>query len=96
MMKRVRWSAGLVAIAALAAPAQLAPPVEWTADGKPMRGIYYPSPTLHDIDGDGTRELVIGDLRGYIQVAKPDGNGGWGPLEKLNAGNSKPIKLNNW
>jgi hypothetical protein len=74
-------------------------PVELTADGKPMRGILYPSPTLHDIDGDHRRELLIGDLPGYIRVAQPGAKRGgtaWGELEFLQSKDKKRLKLNNW
>ena len=42
--------------------------------------------------------IVIGDLRGFIKVAKPSkGNNGlaWTELEDLQS-NKKPLKLNNW
>lgn len=77
---------------------QFGAPEQLTANGKAMTGIYYPSPTLYDIDGDKHRELVIGDLRGFIKVAKPSkGNNGlaWTQLEELQS-NKKPLKLNNW
>ena len=69
-----------------------------TAGGKAMTGIYYPSPTLYDIDGEQHKELVIGDLRGRIMVAQPSkGKAGlaWSELEQLQS-NKKPLKLNNW
>jgi hypothetical protein len=74
-------------------------PVELTAGGKPLRGILYPSPTLHDSDGDQRPELWVGDLRGHIQIAKPSGqpsSTSWGELEFLQAKNKKRLKLNNW
>ena len=77
---------------------QFGAPEQLTAGGKAMTGIYYPSPTLYDIDGDKHRELVIGDLRGFIKVARPSkGNSGlaWTELEELQS-NKKPLKLNNW
>ncbi|MDP6929337.1 MAG: hypothetical protein QF412_06510 [Planctomycetota bacterium] len=74
-------------------------PVELTADGEPMRGILYPSPTLYDIDGDQKRELLIGDLRGYVRVAQPGAERGsikWSELEHLKSKDNEKLKLHNW
>ena len=30
----------------------------------------YPSPMAHDVDGDGKLDLVVGDLRGRITIAR--------------------------
>lgn len=47
-----------------------APPVRVQADGKDVgTSRLYPSPVLHDTNGDGLADLVIGDLRGRITVA---------------------------
>lgn len=77
---------------------RFAAPVELTADGKPFRGILYPSPTLHDTDGDGKRELWIGDLPGHVKVARPAGgeHGGFGPLKSAKTRDGKLLKLQNW
>ena len=107
-----RWKSGALALAVVAfgatstaqntpspTPARFDAPVELTANGKPMRGISYPSPTLHDIDGDSERELLIGDLRGYIRVAQ-HGAGktdhAWSAFQYLQSSAGKKLKLNNW
>jgi hypothetical protein len=58
----------------------------------------YPSPVLVDIDQDQQRELLIGDLRGYLtvydNVGKPD-SPQWGKPAKLQC-NGKDMKLPNW
>ena len=58
----------------------------------------YPSPVFEDIDGDGKRELLIGDLRGGVAVYEYKGDGQshkWGEPVKLQAG-GKDAKLPNW
>ncbi len=72
-------------------------PVQLTTDGKPFTGILYPSPLVHDLDGDGRPEMMIGEIFGTITVARPTGKelGEFGALEPMKAA-GKPIKLNNW
>ena len=52
--------------------AKFAPPVQLTAGGKNHTGILYPSPALYDVDGDGARELLIGEIFGrhWLDVAR--------------------------
>ena len=77
-----------------------ADPVRVVAGGEPMgAGITYPSPVLYDIDGDNRPELVIGDLPGYIRVAKKlpgDDPAAWGELVKMQSAEGKDIKFSNW
>jgi len=77
-----------------------ADPVRVMAGGEPMgKGMLYPSPVLYDIDGDKRVELVVGDLRGYIHVAKKlpgDNPAAWGELVKLQSTEGKDIKFSNW
>ena len=76
---------------------QFEAPVELLAGGKAIQGAAYPSPTLYDLDGDGQRELVVGDLVGNIFVSKKSekDSAQWGELGRLEA-DGEPIKLNNW
>ena len=52
-------------LAAVAQAGELAPPVHVMADGKPLDvgGIGYGAPFLGDFDGDGVRDLLVGEFR---------------------------------
>jgi hypothetical protein len=71
------------------------------ADGQALNaveGMLFPSPVLFDIDRDGQRELVCGDLWGYLRVYENSGTEKqpvWGPAEKLKSG-GEVIKVSNW
>ncbi len=78
---------------------KFAAPEQLTAGGEALTGIRYPSPTLHDLDGDGQRELLIGDLMGNIKVAQREQGKNdldWSKLEFLQTSEKEPLKLNNW
>ncbi len=75
-MKTLAWAAGVVLVAwssgnadADSAP-DFAPPVRIKA-GDAWLGAdrLYPSPVLHDIDGDGRRDVLVGDLFGRVTMA---------------------------
>ncbi len=73
-----------------------APLVELKAGGESITEMMYPSPVLHDIDRDGIRELVIGDIFGHIRVGEPaDTATTWSKLTKVHA-NDEILRLNNW
>lgn len=55
----------------------------------------YPSPALHDLDGDGIKDLVIGDLFGNLTWCK-GGKEGFGEEKQLMAQDGKPLKFSNW
>lgn len=63
------------------------------------KGRLYPSPVLHDVDGDGKRDVVIGDLRGLVTVARAVADKPFvrfaaeKPLEDRSG---KPLKFHNW
>lgn len=81
-----------------AGAAEFAPPVQLTAGGKNHTGIMYPSPALHDVDGDGARELLIGEIFGTITISDPLEGGpssAWTKARPMKVG-GEPIKLNNW
>jgi len=75
-------------------------PVKLTAGEADMgQGILYPSPKLHDLNGDGVAELLIGDLRGRLLFAKRlrgAGEFAWSDLEPLLTADGEPIKFDNW
>ena len=79
-------------------PAQFAPPIQLLRDGANHTGILYPSPVLYDLDGNGQRELVIGDLKGHITFSQRVADGEdhqWTAAEQLQS-QGKPLKLDNW
>jgi len=93
---------GACAILAVALPAQTFEAPVRLQSGESFLGStlnkrdrLYPSPALHDIDGDGKADLVIGDLFGNLTVAKRTKDG-WGTEEPLKATDGKPLKFNNW
>ena len=80
------------------APARFDAPIRLTAEGEPLgKSLLYPSPRLHDIDGDGAAELVVGDLRGRVMVAEKAGDGlaTWGALEPFRT-DGRDLKFHNW
>ena len=77
--------------------AKFAAPERLQANGEFVNEVektLYPSPVLVDIDGDGQRELVVGDLFGYLWVHEKSGSS-WGPAKKLQV-DGKTLKLPNW
>ena len=59
----------------------------------------YPSPTLHDVNGDGKLDMVIGDLFGHVTVAlnkSEDGKLSFGPDKKLKDDKGENLKFQNW
>jgi len=87
---------------AAAAPVFKAP-VVIDAGGAPINGsdtILYPSPVLLDVDADGARELVIGDLWGNLfvheRVATEDGAIVWTFGENLKHADGSNVQLPNW
>jgi hypothetical protein len=81
--------------------ARFAAPERLLAHGKfvnEVEAMRYPSPVLLDIDSDGQRELVCGDLQGYLWVYEDEGKEGdleWGLPAKLQS-DGKDLKLPNW
>jgi hypothetical protein len=91
-----RWSsarATVVAVVAIAVVAVLAPAPagaltapalreEWARQGSAR--FHASSPTIADVDGDGTPEIVIGDLEGWVHVLRSNGTPlpGWPQMVK--------------
>lgn len=62
----VSLGAAFMAVWAMAAQAgELAAPVQVMADGKPLDvgGIGYAAPFMGDYDGDGVRDLLVGQFK---------------------------------
>jgi len=93
---------GACAAAAIALPAQeYETPIQLKVGDKAVgyelsgRERLYPSPVLHDVDADGTRDLVIADLFGNLTWCK-GGKEGFGTEEVFNGADGKPLKFSNW
>ena len=58
----------------------------------------FPSPVFHDVDGDGQRDLVVGDLRGIMTVAlRAPGDGPTFAAEtRLKDLDGKDLDFHNW
>ncbi len=62
-------------------------------------GRLYPSPVLHDVDGDKRLDIVVGDLIGKVTVAhRASGMQAvtFGPEKKLNDRSGKQLRFHNW
>jgi hypothetical protein len=72
-------------------------PVELRPGGERVTRLF-PSPALFDFDGDGARDLVVGDLMGRLTAAAPAATGNdtaWTTSTPIQS-EGKPLKLNNW
>lgn len=62
-------------------------------------GRLYPSPVLHDVDGDRRADLVVADLFGRVTVALRSADGehlAFGEEKPLLKRDGKPLKFSNW
>ena len=85
-------------------------PVRLTVDDAPLNAdkkVMYISPTLHDVDGDGKPELIIGGVSGELEIhantnVAQDGSSAlqgdpiWGPRETFEDSSGKAIRITNW
>ncbi|MDA7978729.1 MAG: hypothetical protein MPJ50_08160 [Pirellulales bacterium] len=88
-----------IAVDVRADDAQFEQPVEITAGTKTFAYVSYPSPVLQDLNGDGKRELVIGDLWGRLQFAERasvNGKAEWEAVANMQTAEGKDIKFSNW
>jgi hypothetical protein len=106
-MNRVLLRASLALVpGALCAPllaqgeAKFAPPVRLMAGGKFLGGNrLFPSPVLHDVNGDGLPDMVVGDQFGRLTVALRQPGAGapvFGAETKLLAADGQPLDFHNW
>ena len=92
--------AGLfISLLSFAQEAQFAPPTRLMA-GEAFLGKRraYVSPALHDVNGDGHLDVVIGDLPGRVTVALGDGLTpmSFGAEKKMVGSNKESLEFNNW
>jgi hypothetical protein len=59
------------------------------------QGRMYPSPAMHDVNGDGKADLVVADLFGRVTVALRTDDG-WAKETPLLDRDGKPLKFHNW
>jgi hypothetical protein len=62
-------------------------------------GRLYPSPVLHDVNGDQRPDIVVGDLFGRVTVAHrsaAEAPLAFGGEEPLNDRDGKPLRFHNW
>lgn len=90
----------LLAPFALAQSPTFAPPVRLSAGDKLLgHNRLFPSPVFHDLDGNGTQDIVVGDLRGHLTLAaRAPGTGPavYAAETKVTAIDGKPLDFANW
>jgi len=60
-------------------------------------GRLYPSPVLHDVNGDGLLDIVVGDLPGRVTFApRLAGEVAFGAEEPFLDREGKPLRFHNW
>ena len=74
----------------------LGSPEELLTDNNAFTRQSYPSPVLHDLDGDGQSELIVGDLPGRMRYCeKGETDLAWSKMKPMKA-DGEPLRLNNW
>lgn len=94
---RTLWLMLILTALTVAQAPVFAPPVQMKAGNKVLaEGRHYPSPVFHDFDGDGVRDVVVGDLRGLLTVARGNADGSFGAEEKVKAVDGEILNFHNW
>lgn len=82
-----------------AAAPSFAPPVQMQATSKPLAVGRQAGPHLADFDGDGTADMLLGDVMGWVFIAKGLGDGSTSafadPVRVLMADRAA-LKFHNW
>lgn len=82
-----------------APPGTFAAPVRLKAGDKFLgENRLFPSPTFHDVNGDGLLDIVVGDLPGRLTIALRQAGQPitYAAETKLQDGEGKDIDFHNW
>ena len=93
------WTDSLAVAQAVEAPVKFKAPTRMMAGEKFFgQERAYPSPALHDINGDGHVDLLVADLMGRVTVALGTGSKpmSFGAEKTLLGSDKKPLNFNNW
>ena len=74
-----------------AAPVRLMAGDEYLGTGR-----MYPSPAVHDWNGDGRNDVLIGDLHGRVTVALRGEDGALGAEAKAKTRDDELLDFGNW
>ncbi len=89
------WLAAAGGDAELAAPVRLAADGQWIDTGKETA---HAGPSFHDLDGDGVRDLLVGNFAGTLAHYRNVGTAAAPKFEAKGflAAEGDPIKIHNW
>ncbi len=91
------WLILALAAAVVAQVPEFAPPVQMKAGGKILgERRLFPSPVFHDLNGDGLRDVVVGDLLGKLTVANGKADRSFDAEEKVQAADGEILNFHNW
>ena len=93
------WTDSLAAAQAVDAPVKFKAPARIMAGEKFLgQKRAFPSPALHDINGDGHVDLLIADLMGRVTVALGTGSKpmSFGAEKPLLGSDKEPLDFDNW
>ena len=90
------WGAGGAEAEPTSAAPRFAPPVRLKAENQFLAAKrHYPSPVMHDVNGDGRLDMVIGDLFGALTVNLRTEDG-WAKKAVMKGADGQPLDFHNW